>query len=534
MEESIPYSLTNVTVYPDRAQVSCRGSALLSPAVETLLFDELPLSMEKDSVRVSGTGTVAVQILSVDVVQEHYEQSPSPMIQTLESEIEAVNEELIAVEDDIATWQAEADQLDGLRQSTAEYAKGLARGRMIVEDQNDLLVYIRTQDRAIRKEQRALELQARSLRRKLEKLQKDLSELRSAQPRSRYQVRIAVNVEGEGQFMPVLTYVVRNAKWHPLYDLHFLDTEDQDKELSISTYAQVSQRTGQPWNDVQLTVSTARPALNQRIPDLKPWFIDTYEPPPVPAPREKAQLMAERSQSYRLEASFAADEGMAENEEMVSAQIAGASVQGDGAIVTYQVAGKCSVESDGSPHKFFLGKFSPKVTLTYLSIPKHTDVVFRMIKAHNAAGAPLLSGQASLFYNDDFIGKTRLTYTAADGEFELLLGVEERIEVTRELAKRSVDKKLLKDQRVIYYGYEIKLMNLLHEEAALELRDQLPVSRHEEIQVKLDEAKPYPSERTEMNILQWNLDLDAQSETTVTYGYTVQNPRSLRVVGLQD
>lgn len=534
MEETVPYSLTQVTVYPDRALVNCRGNVQLSPAVQTLLFDELPLSMEKESVRVSGTGNVAVRILSVDAAHEHYEQSPSPLIQTLESEIDDVNEELSALEDDIAIWQAEANQLEGLRQATGEYAKGISRGRMSVDDQNDLLVYIRTQDRAIRKEQRILESQVRSLKRRLDKLQKDLSDLRSAQPRSRYQVRISVDVEGEGQFFPVLSYVVRNAQWRPLYDLHFVDSKDQGQELHISTYAQVSQRTGQDWNDVRLDVSTARPALNQRVPELKPWYIDSYIPQPVPVPREKKQMMAKAGNVLLADGAFADSEAMIENEAMISAQIVEASVQSENAVVTYTVAGSCNVESNGSPHKFFLGEISPQVTLTYLAIPKHTDAVFRLVKAVNSASPPLLSGQATLFYNDEFIGKSRLAYTPAEGELELFFGVEERIEVTRELTRRTVDKRLLKDHRVVHFGYEIKLNNLLIEVAELELRDQLPISRHEEIQVKLDEAKPYPSERTEMNILEWNLKLEPETETTVTYAYTVQNPRSMRVAGLQD
>ena len=132
------------------------------------------------------------------------------------------------------------------------------------------------------------------------------------------------------------------------------------------------------------------------------------------------------------------------------------------------------------------------------------------------------------------LAKRALMYTPARGELELLLGVEERIEVKRELTKRSVDKKLLKDHRVINYGYEITLKNLLDGLADLELRDQLPVSRHEEIQVKLDEAKPYPTERSELNILEWQLQLEPQSETIVKYVYSVQYPRSMRISGLQD
>jgi uncharacterized protein (TIGR02231 family) len=531
MEAQVPYSLTDVTVYPDRAQVTCSGETKVSPEIDTIILDDLPLSMEEESVRISGTGSSVVQILSVDVVQEHYVQSPSTAVQNLEAEIEAVNEELLAVEDEIVIWQAEADQLKGLRQATAEYAKGLSRGRISVEDQKDLMVYIRTQDRAVKTEQRNLDSQARELRRKLEKLQKDLAALDSAKPRSRYQVRVSVNVEGDGRFVPVLTYVVRNAYWRPLYDLHYASSGDQGKDLSISTIAQVSQRTGQEWSDVQLKVSTARPALNQRLPELKPWYIDSFAPPPTPIPKEK-QLGVAMSRHAVLAESAAGE--VTESVQAFSVQMADAVVQNENAVVTYQVSGSCTVESDGSPHKFFLGKFYPQAGLTYLSIPKHTDAVFRMIKLVNDAASPLLSGQGNLFFDDEYIGNTRIDYTPLNGELELLLGVEERIEVERELTKRSVDKKLLKDDRVISYGFEITLKNLLDHLVDVELRDQLPVSRHEEIQVKLDEAKPAPSERTDMNILEWHVKMEPEMETVVRYGFTVQYPRSMNIVGLRD
>jgi uncharacterized protein (TIGR02231 family) len=220
--------------------------------------------------------------------------------------------------------------------------------------------------------------------------------------------------------------------------------------------------------------------------------------------------------------------------EMMEAQNVGAAVQHENAIVTFKIAGSCTVESDNSPHKFLLAKFFPKASLTYLAVPKHTDAVFRRIEVLNEGAAPLLAGQGSLFFNDEYIGKTHIDYTPMKGELELLLGVEERIEVKRELVKRSVDKKLLKDHRVINYGYEIEIKNLLDTTADLELRDQLPVSRHEEIQVKLDQAEPKPTERSELNILEWQMKLDPKSETVVKFAYTVQYPRSMRISGLQD
>ena len=43
--------------------------------------------------------------------------------------------------------------------------------------------------------------------------------------------------------------------------------------LDINYLAQISQHTGESWQNVILTLSTARPALTNKIPELEPWFI---------------------------------------------------------------------------------------------------------------------------------------------------------------------------------------------------------------------------------------------------------------------
>ncbi len=72
----------------------------------------------------------------------------------------------------------------------------------------------------------------------------------------------------------------------------------------------------------------------------------------------------------------------------------------------------------------------------------------------------------NLFAGDEFIGSNALDYTPVNGELELLLGVEERIEVERKLVRRDVDKRLLRDVRQIAFGYEITLRNGLKTAAA--------------------------------------------------------------------
>jgi uncharacterized protein (TIGR02231 family) len=525
MDIFVETGITAVTVYPDRARISCSGECAVETGTHQLIINDLPLVLEADSVRTSGAGSARVRLLGVDVRHQHYETTPVEQVRQLEQEIEALNDELRQLEDDKAGWLAHAQYLDGLRQSATQFAKGLAKSQSTITDQQQLTQFLQEQDSAMRTAVRQLDVEQREKKRRLDKLQRDLKALSSARPKQRYQARIEVDVLTEGTFRPELTYLVRNAGWQPLYDVRLTNAGD----VTVGYLAQITQNTGQNWHAVDLVVSTARPALSQRLPELKPWFVDEYRPP-----QPRAKLAAKPQARMRADAMAEAPVPAAPAPEPVQAEVAMAAVKDSGTAVSFIVSGKSDIPSDGSPHKTTLNQFSLPPNLDYLAIPKHTDAVFRRAKLTNDSPSPLLAGPANLFVGDEFIGKSKIEYTPTNGEVELLLGVEERITIERELVRRDVDKRLLRDNRQMRYGYEIKIKNLLQDVVKVELQDQIPVSRHEQIKIKLENTRPEPAQKSEMNLLEWHLSLAAGTEQIVGYEYSVEHPRSLRVAGLLD
>lgn len=55
-----------VTVYSDKALVTRKGKVSLSGTERELVINSLPVTLETDSVRVSGAGTVGVRLLGVN------------------------------------------------------------------------------------------------------------------------------------------------------------------------------------------------------------------------------------------------------------------------------------------------------------------------------------------------------------------------------------------------------------------------------------------------------------------------------------
>ena len=64
------------------------------------------------------------------------------------------------------------------------------------------------------------------------------------------------------------------------------------------------------------------------------------------------------------------------------------------------------------------------------------------------------------------------------------------------------------------------------------MRDQLPVSRDEQIKVKLEYAEPRLTEQTHLNQIEWQLTVAAGAKPVLSYEYSVEYLRSMDVVGL--
>lgn len=535
MKIPVETTVTSVVVYPDRARVTCVGRADLTEGLHQITVGELPLAMEPESVRAAGSGTARVRLRSVDVQRRHYAAAPAPNVTALEARINQLQLELQALADRQAVKQASIEHLDGLREATREYARGLARGRSTIEDQAGFMRFFEDEYARLHDDLRGMGAEQRILQDELTKLQAELNQIRSARPRQRYEAQLEIEALSAGDFAVEVSYIVGRAGWRPLYDMRLQDAGASGAVVAVSSLAEINQDTGQDWTGVQLSVSTARPALNQRVPELKPWFVDVLQPSPRML---RSRPMAKGVQMDALEMA-ADDEPVAVMAAMASPPVAAAevevaTVQENGTAITFRVAGDVNIPGDGTPKKTALGQYELVPELDFLSVPRHTDAVYRRAKLINSTGAPMLAGPISLYVGDEFIGTNRLEYTPNGVEMELVLGVEERITVKRELVRREVDKRLLRDQRQILYGYEIKLENLLASKAIVTVQDQYPVSRHDQIKVRLDRATPTPVEQSELNILKWRLDLEPGAKKTIQYDYQVEHPRALPVAGLLD
>jgi len=519
--------ITSVVVYPDRARLTRRGSIKLKMGLHRVEISDLSILLEPESARVSARGNVPTRLVGFQLQKRFYQQTPAEYVRELENQYESANDELDRLDAGIDLVNSQSTRLSDLAGHTAIYARAIARAETTVDKQLELFSALRKRREQLEEEAQNLHILKREQVRKIEKLKKQLDQVQSTKPRERYAAVVEIEVMQEGEISIDMIYMVRLAGWEPIYDFRLVEGAG-DTKVELDFLAQIKQNTGENWGGVALTLSTARPALNSILPDLDPWYVG---PLPTPYPRVMARVNEAAVPSSMLSAA-AAEIREAEEPEMFEAEYATAGVESAWTAVSYQVPGKVVIPSDGEPHKVTIARLPLNPETDYICAPRVAQAVYRRAQVLNDSPLTLLPGSANLFAGDEYIGTTRLEMTPPQGEIDLYLGVDDRVVVRRELKKRLVDKALIGGKRRIHYAFQIELENHTGRDISLTLKDQIPVSRHEDLKVKLNSVEPKPATQDELNILEWGLSLAPEGKTVVRYDFDVEHPVEMNVGGL--
>ena len=524
-------SITGVVVYPDRARLTRRGETALKEGVHNIEITDLSIHLDPDSLRATARGSARARILGLQVQKRFHQQTPAGYVRDLEGQLEKASDELKRTEAQIDLINDQKNKLKDLSGHTGIYARALAKRELDIETQMTLFDGLRTRAERLEAEVLSLLNLKREQSRKVQKLKKQLDQVHGAKPSERYSAVVEIEVLQPGELAIELVYIVRSAGWKPIYDIRLVD-DASGVRLDFGFMAQISQRSGENWGGVALTLSTARPALNNILPELDPWYISP-RPKPVPRSiRSGIDRLSDEMQPAMLSAVAPPDKSRDELQEIYEAEYATATIESSWTAVSYQVPGKVVIPTDGEPHKVTIARVALPAETDYISAPKIVPAVYRRASVKNDSPFTLLPGVANLFAGDEYIGATNLDLIAPQGKIELYLGVDDRVVIHRELKKRDIDKALIGGKRRLHYGYQIEVENNTGRDIYLAVKDQIPVSRHEDIKIKLDTAKPAPDKHDELNLLEWKLHMHPTGKAQLRYDFDVEHPSDMEVVGL--
>lgn len=527
--------IATVTVYPDRARVTRRATAVLPAGQHRMRIGPLPLGLHRDSLRVGGSGPAAV--LGVDVLTHHQPRTTDAAAAELEEQRRAVATELTELADADAVEEQRAEFFALLTQRAGgTYARALAAVDAAPADVVAFVDAVADQLAATRGRRRELARRRDEARDRLAAVERQLKALSGKRQPDRLAAEVTVDVTAvDAEVQLELSYVVDGAGWQSSYDLRLVE-----ETLTLTWFGLVTQHSGEDWPECELLLSTARPSVAAAVPELDPWYLDRVRPPvfvrepvaygaaampvggPAPAPDGPPQAPG------ALPRSRAGQERAAPVVERVATAEQGV------AAATYRPSRPVAVPADGSAHRATVAVLELTAALDYVTAPVRAEEAHLRATVGNSSTHTLLPGSASVFHSGDFVGSTRLRTWAPGEELELALGLDDRVRVERELTRRSDTKATLGATRRREAEYRITVTNHTPRPAVVTVLDQLPVSRDEGISVRELRLEPAPAERADLGELRWRLELQPGESREILTGLRVELSKGVDLAGWRE
>ena len=534
--KTIDTRICEVTVYTDRALVTRRGTVALTGNERELAIPSLPTTLDTESVRATGAGTVAVRLLGVRSETVFSTEPVGDRTTELTQQIQELETQKRAIDVQIASRKIQLKFIENLSEkSVGSFASSIAKQQIGLNETGELVNFLGSNYKKYVSAIALYERQQREIEKQIKALNQQLGQVKTPHSEQSFNIIVAIEPSGSGNFELEVSYVVMRARWTPLYDLRVNTTNNQ---INLNYLAEVNQNTGEDWTGVALTLSTAKPGMGTLPPKLEPWFIDTlhstvkYRNTESTARYGQALSDPDGDVGFQGIPSSFAGTTIDTASQLTEAETATAKVSREGGTVSFQVGGNTKIPSDGTPHKVMVFRENYPFKPEYIAVPRLVSFAYlQAVVVNPLTGATLLPGKANILRDNTFVGTVQLENVSPGQEYKVNLGIDERLKIERELVERQVDKKLIGQQRRMSYAYRLNVTNLHQVQVHLTLKEQLPVSRNEQIKVRSTLTNP-KIVAGEMGLLEWIMSLPPQAKQELYYQFVVEHPPDLAVTGL--
>ncbi|OHB69758.1 MAG: hypothetical protein A2W23_09470, partial [Planctomycetes bacterium RBG_16_43_13] len=524
--------ITDVVVYPDRARVTRTASVGLDGGVTDVVFKDLPATLIENSIRAEASA--GTKVVGIELKRAYSAETKDADIKQLEEKIQAVNDKKLVLNDQQNIIQNTEQFLTSLRSQYDEKVSKELLGTKLDVDGIAKLIEITEKtlsDSAAKR--RSIGVSQRELQKELNVLQQQLNEIYRSRSAETKMVTVTIDSKQGAEVSVKVSYVIWNAYWHPLYDAR---TSLNSKSLELIYYGVVTQNTGEDWKDVNLTLSTAQPSLSGQPAELTARFVDFYSDTANNAPAEGGNKIIISSEKYKR-TSEETKSRIADEEDRIELASRGAdlptplyetaSVEEKATSVFFNVKKQETILSNNQPHKTIIGVDSFKPNFEYEAVPVSSPHGY--LKASMANNdKPRLAGELNIFTDDDFVGASRLKTVAPTQPFSAYLGVDESVRCTRKEVKQergSTGGFFSSGKERQTHAYSIKLANFKKETIKLTVSEPAPLTRHEDIEIKIVNTSSVECKRTEEGFLKWVVELKPGEEKELTYDIEILYPK---------
>ncbi len=504
---SVESSVSAVELFPGSARVQRRFIAETKDTRPvTFRIPGLSRQIDAGGIAVAPVEAEGVRIGSVSYDLDRDAVEENPEVKRLRAAVETIDQTLRGLETLQQNAAERVKYFNSIAQSVRDALKTEPGAEVFDLSQNAWRNYEQIRQES-EQEVVTRDSELKTLREERQKLAQDLAKAETKAQQSSGFILVEVSTATPGAVTIQTEYTVHRAFWRPVYELR---ANPADKEITLIYRAQLQQSSGEDWLDARIHLSTSQPTAGSRPPELHPLPLG----PDVPriASNMKARAMA----SYDLAAEAAPAPPATEFS---------ATTTGFNAALPLPV----TLISGAPAISEILHEQTMPATFWSEATPLLSLDAFLMGSGTNLMDWPLLEGEAR-FHVDGRLAAIGQVPTTLPGEtFTFGFGRNANIHTERhERVRRASQTGLIDRSQRHERRYETVVTNHMPTAHRIVLKDRVPVSQHNRLQVRITQPRgASPEEGT--GFLSWEGEVPAGQSETFVLEYDVTYPSDWQI-----
>lgn len=188
-----------------------------------------------------------------------------------------------------------------------------------------------------------------------------------------------------------------------------------------------------------------------------------------------------------------------------------------------------TIPSDNKPVVAEIGHYEVPASYIYQSTPKIDKDAFLIAQVTDWEKLNLLEGEANVYFENTFIGKSIMNVTQQSDTLSFSLGRDKRIMIQRTKENEYTSRKFIGSSQTQSIAWKRSVRNTRPEPVTLTLYDQLPVSRNNNITVTAEEISGGTLDETK-GIITWQITLQPGEQRDLPLRYKVKYPKGRNLI----
>ncbi|RYD99714.1 MAG: mucoidy inhibitor MuiA family protein [Sphingobacteriales bacterium] len=507
--------LEEVLVYKTGASLSHSAKITLPAGASELIIDNVAGTIDENTIQVSAPSNVTILSVLVNKNQEmDTRQQDTALYNPAQKKINAAIKEaqlsLQKVLNRIAAYDKSLSLLEQ-NQVISSPQNGVNAAELGKLAEMYLVKQIELRDKLSEQRQ-----QEKELNEKVSVWHAELTALGGKMPQqqlaARGQLKIQLMSSTAMNSTIQLSYLSNAATWSAAYDIK---ADNLNEPINLVYKANIQQNTGLDWNKVKLALSTGNPTIGNVAPLLATWYLQFGQPAAYGASKDEVVVntIQASASDYRMRAK-AAPRSL---DDYVSTQQSPVAT-------TFNIDLPYNIASNYKVHAVALQTHELNTVYKHYAVPRLDPDVFLLAELTDLESLNLIPGPANILFENKFVGKTVLNPYTTEDTINVSIGRDKRIIVKREKVSEQSGVKTLGAHKKQTFVYELTVKNGKSEKVELILKDQIPTSTDNAVEIELINADN-ASRNPDNGVLTWRLNLKPGEIKKVKFTYSVKYPK---------